>query len=511
MLSTLYARARSSPRRWTYIGVLLTSLSVGTVIYASLAIPSRQPTLVFKDSNSSSSPPVLTAVDELFERQSATLDEAIARYTLRTGRPPPPNYDRWFRFAKAGQCLIDDYDQLYDDFTPFHQLAKHDPTYFRRMVERGIEIAKGENLGMRTFKMRNHKFDITDSWPEDPGYVADWMVTIRNLSAWLPDMDLPISMRDECRVQVNVRDGRSVQDMLDAKDPTPFTHRPHPTFTYYTDEGHCLFPNDERGFVDYANNVTAFFLYSTSQEFSTDLYPILSQGKIHPCFSDILFPSTYYYKRSPSYPKTSFPDNIAWADKEPVLYWRGRVAGGMISGENYRAFPRFRLISLAHAHPGTMDVALTGWNTWCDGECDLGAIEREYGFDSTWAAREDIYRYKYAMDLDGHGWSGRFLGLLTSGSLVFKSTVFTEYFSQWLRPFEHYIPVRPDLSDLVSRLEWARAHDEEARRIQRAGKEFVDRVMTDAQNDCYFFLMLLEWARLQNESAKSKWWWWWST
>ncbi|KAJ7679112.1 glycosyl transferase family 90-domain-containing protein [Mycena polygramma] len=504
-------------RRCTYIAVLLGSLTTGALIYASLARfsePTPAPDssnrleepAVFPNSTSSApeAPQVLTAVDELFQRQSATFDEAVARYTLRNARPPPPGYDQWFRFAKAGKCLIDDYGQLYDDLEPFHQLVELDPKYFKRMVERGIKIARGELLGMRTFKMRNHQFDITDTWPEDPGYVADWMVTIRNLSSWLPDMDLPISMRDECRVQVNVHDGRSARDMLKAKDPMPFTNRPHPTFTYYTEEGHCLYPNAESGFVDYANNVTACWCFAFP--------PDDAQGKIHPCFSDILFPSTvrlfffpYYYDRSPSSPKTSYPDNVAWADKDPIIYWRGRVAGGMIHGENYRAFPRFRLIDLARAHPGTMDVALTGWNTWCDGECDFGAIEREYAFNATWAAREEIYRYKYAMDIDGHGWSGRFLGLLRSGALVFKSTIFTEYHSQWIRPFEHFIPVRPDLGDLMERLEWARTHDEEAQRIQRAGKEFADRVITDAQNDCYFSLLLLEWARLQN--AKSKSWW----
>jgi hypothetical protein len=88
-----------------------------------------------------------------------------------------------------------------------------------------------------------------------------------------------------------------------------------------------------------------------------------------------------------------------------------------------------------------------------------------------------------------------------------QSTIFTEFFSQWVRPFEHYIPVRPDLSDLVERIEWAREHDAEAKKIQQAGKEFAERVMTDAQNDCYFGLLLLEWARLQSASAKSKSWW----
>jgi hypothetical protein len=48
--------------------------------------------------------------------------------------------------------------------------------------------------------------------------------------------------------------------------------------------------------------------------------------------------------------------------------------------------------------------------------------------------------------------------------------VFAEFFDDWLRPFEHFIPVLPDLSDLVEKIEWAVAHDAEAQEIQRAGK-----------------------------------------
>jgi hypothetical protein len=62
--------------------------------------------------------------------------------------------------------------------------------------------------------------------------------------------------------------------------------------------------------------------------------------------------------------------------------------------------------------------------------------------------------------------------------------VFEEYFNDWLRPFEHYIPVLPDLSDLLEQLEWAMSHDDEARLIQERGREISQRLMTDAQNDC---------------------------
>lgn len=86
---------------------------------------------------------------------------------------------------------------------------------------------------------------------------------------------------------------------------------------------------------------------------------------------------------------------------------------------------------------------------------------------------------------------------------VFQATVFEEYFNDWIRPFVHYIPVLPDLSDLLEKLEWARSHDAEARMIQERGREIGERLMTDGQNDCYFFLVLLEWARLQDISRNA--------
>jgi type II secretory ATPase GspE/PulE/Tfp pilus assembly ATPase PilB-like protein len=39
--------------------------------------------------------------------------------------------------------------------------------------------------------------------------------------------------------------------------------------------------------------------------------------------------------------------------------------------------------------------------------------------------------------------------------------------------------------------------------IQERGREMVTRVMTDAQNDCYFFALLLEWAQLQEISRNA--------
>lgn len=45
------------------------------------------------------------------------------------------------------------------------------------------------------------------------------------------------------------------------------------------------------------------------------------------------------------------------------------------------------------------------------------------------------WSYKYLVDLDGMSYSGRFMALLASDSAVLKSTIYKEYFSDWLQPW----------------------------------------------------------------------------
>ncbi|KAF8169044.1 glycosyl transferase family 90-domain-containing protein [Mycena galopus ATCC 62051] len=450
-----------------------------------------------------------TPLEELFERQSGSLGQAVARYVLRNGRQPPRNYDKWYTFAKSKECLIDEYDQIHRDFEPFYQVARKDPEFFKKMVDRGTELAINEDMGLKTIQVKGGVAETTDS--HSSNYDGGWMIMLQNIAAFLPDLNLVLNHRDEPRVAFDARVPNTEDVATVVDDPAPFRNQPRPTSKFYTDQKHCLVPNAEKGFMEYANNDNSFLMYSASADFTTDLYPVLGQTKIDPCFADILFPSEFHYPRASNSPKYAYPNNVPWDDKKPVLYWRGQSTGGWISGSNYHSFPRFKLIDIARAHAslGLFDVAISALYEWfcqLDG-CDAARIKAEYNITGEGAPREDVYRYKYVLDVDGNSFSGRYLGLLRSGSLVFKkeandteraqSAIFAEYFDDWLRPFEHYIPVRADLADLVERIEWARAHDAEAQRIQRAGREFAERVLTDGQNDCYWFLVLLEWARLQ--------------
>ncbi|KAJ7757664.1 glycosyl transferase family 90-domain-containing protein [Mycena metata] len=440
------------------------------VLVAILAVFSLLALLVFQSSPSKPRGPISdfwdlsnAKVDTLYARQSSSLEQAIARYSLRNNRPPPPMYEQWYEFARGHSCLIDEYDQISRDFEPFYQLAKDDPTFFKTMVSKATPQANDQGT-LYTVCIMSH------------------------LNTRSPTSQVVIlNGRDEPRVIFNYRLPNMRPKALNVSDVEPFRHTPHPTASYFKDDIGCLLPLRPTGFTGLTNDASAFMLYSSSTDFTTDLYPVMSMTKISPCFADILVPSEFYYTDSWWAPKYGYPNNITWEDKTPQLYWRGMTSGGHVFGQNYHAFPRFRLIDIGRKHLKLMNVKLSGFHDGLCGEnCDAETIKKEYDVAHVSSPREEVYKYRYLFDVDGNSFSGRYLGLLRSGSLVFKSTAFAEYFNDWLRPFEHYIPILPDLSDLVEKLEWAVAHDAEAHEIQQAG-----------QNDCYFSAVLLEWARLQ--------------
>lgn len=80
------------------------------------------------------------------------------------------------------------------------------------------------------------------------------------------------------------------------------------------------------------------------------------------------------------------------------------------------------------------DVAFTGAPTQCeeaDGSCET--LLHEYRFQQP-LAKSASNSYKYVLDVDGNGWSPDFRRLLQIGSVVFKSTIFPEWWSKRIMP-----------------------------------------------------------------------------
>lgn len=81
--------------------------------------------------------------------------------------------------------------------------------------------------------------------------------------------------------------------------------------------------------------------------------------------------------------------------------------------------------------------------------------------------------------------------LLAGDSLVLKQdSPFYEHFYNKLVPYEHYVPFKRDLSDLVDQVRWSIDHESEVRQIIRNAQKFTrDNLMADHVL-CYHVLLL---------------------
>lgn len=312
-------------------------------------------------------------------------------------------------------------------------------------------------------------------------------------------------------------------------------------------------------------NLHGFYMSPAAFKPAYALKPVFSQSK-PTGFNDILYPSAWNYMDKVMYNpsaqrgqpgeedfRPAFPDP-AFKDKTPSLFWRGSTSEGVSGGGGqWRGMTRQRLIHLmnngtSHPHddalvllphprfqgkwqytkiPGdkmrnlglSTDVHTVDHIARCgdDRLLDCKDQEREFvpvgpsDFQAHWT-------YKYLFDLDGAGFSGRFLPFLQSRSLPFKSALFREWYDSRITAWRHFVPQDLRLHSVWStlayfagvdgtlpdgkKIQWA-GHDREAEMIAEEGRAWAARVLRKEDMEVYFFRLLLEWGRMTDDNREN--------
>lgn len=108
---------------------------------------------------------------------------------------------------------------------------------------------------------------------------------------------------------------------------------------------------------------------------------------------------------------------------------------------------------------------------------------------------------KFAFDIDGNTntWSNLIIRLHL-GCCVLKVASrfgYRQWYYDRLKPWEHYVPVAADLSDLMERIEWVRTNDREAAEIARRGQAFARTLTWEAVEAEVVELITANWNRPQ--------------
>ena len=82
--------------------------------------------------------------------------------------------------------------------------------------------------------------------------------------------------------------------------------------------------------------------------------------------------------------------------------------------------------------------------------------------------------YKYTIDICGFGWTDRVKILMQMGRPLFLvERPYKEWFYDDMEPMIHYIPVKEDLSDLVSKYEYIESNQKLYNSIKRNMTDFA--------------------------------------
>lgn len=287
-----------------------------------------------------------------------------------------------------------------------------------------------------------------------------------------------------------------------------------------------------------------FVLAPASFKVSQDLVPVFSQSSVSG-FSDIIYPSPWNYMDKIKYdPTDEFPDP-GYNEKANTLFWIGSTSEGVSSHGEWQGMPRQRFSHLVNNNTlnkvsvllptnepeaysyqimnGAAPLDQLGLNAEVHladpivrcGDCD--EQKQEMGTVG-WLDFQNHWSYRYLFDLDGAGFSGRFLPFMQSRSIPFKTGLLRQWLDSRVTPWLHFVPIDLRLHGVWSTLAYFAgvdvtlgspdeggrrirmpAHDVQGEWIAEEGRKWTEQAMRKEDMEIYFFRLLLEWGRLTDD------------
>lgn len=219
--------------------------------------------------------------------------------------------------------------------------------------------------------------------------------------------------------------------------------------------------------------------------------PIFSMS-ITDHYADILMPTHEDWARVQSLESIWFPRacraydeifNTPWNNRKPTAVFRGGSTG---CGVTIETNPRLKVAYLSSVTPPDnngipyLDAGITNWNLRprkLMGYQYLQTIEKDerpFALASR-VSPEEQATYKYIINIDGHVTAFRLSLELNMGSVILLvKSPWKIWFSDMLVPYEHYVPINEDLSNLIDQIKWCREHDDECQQIAINARVFYN-------------------------------------
>ncbi|KIK25676.1 glycosyltransferase family 90 protein [Pisolithus microcarpus 441] len=494
------------------------------------------------------------------QRASKTLDEAVVEYERRYKRPPPLGFDKWWDYVVKHDVLLpDEYDEIYHDIEPYWGMHPEDLADAERGLEERddiIVVAKtpgNDKLEIvhTTLKKNPSAFiarisnilklleEVEHDLPplrmsfsphDNPNMLSDWRIKSMVMEAAKSGTTVRQKKFPPIHT-VGWAQACSPSSPAQQNQPPLPALPPHAYEPHFNTSAPKTFIASHRATMDPCLHPSLLVTHGQFLSHGTGPYP---QKTLVPRFSlcrthlhhDIRPPVPYGWISGVGLEEQG---DVPWEEKiDERLDWRGSNTGLFASPKTPWSYAqRARLVSLANSvignvsilpvpdneytrvgepdevrlarvNPAWMDVAFVNKAIMCDengGTCK--DMEKMWEFRRSQGRKEEG-RYKFIFDVDGNGWSGRFKRLMTTNSLIFKATIFPEWYMSRIAPWVHYVPIQISYTDLYDAVAFFRAHDDLAKHIAMEGKAWSMRFWRNEDMGAYLYRLLLEYARVSS-------------
>lgn len=498
---------------------------------------------------------------EKLDKQSKTLRQACEEYERRYKRRPPAGFDKWWEWTIANNVqLPDEYDQIHADLEKFWAVLP------QSLQATQMEWENQEDTFTIGKVSQNDSIDILSAnlvpAMEEDGYARALLQVqlMQPVQEHLPPFRATWTAHDgpylvvahetleEARLKIAA--GEYINFAKFSRQPSMWASECDPSSpiqAYNVSERY-------RDLEAFLHRRPKTFIFDHRRSMDPCYHPhlvhlngYLANHNVAPVPRRAFIPAftqskTLLHADILGIPIEGFPDSgddMPWKDKvDNRLLWRGSNTGMWHAPHtSWNMSQRLRFVGLANRKHGNislllpteneddvvgepqdwsladlneafMDVAFTSVHQ-CSDEAICERIQREYRVGKP-VYEEVAKKYKYIMDIDGNGWSSRFQRLMLTNSLVLKSTIHPEWWTDRAMAYVHYVPVNVDYSDLYDILAFFRgmpdgtgAHDDLAEKIATAGREWAERFWRQEDIIAYMWRVYLEYVRVMSEDRKS--------
>ena len=170
-----------------------------------------------------------------------------------------------------------------------------------------------------------------------------------------------------------------------------------------------------------------------------------------------------------------FEASLPWEAKRPRIFWRGTACGQHLLTDNWQNNARIKLSleSKKRNDESYMDCAISSVPNFPNPQ-HKARIER-LGIVKDFVPFFEFTENKYLIDIEGEAssWMGYFLRQYTKSLTLKVDSNHIQWFYHKLKPWEHYVPLSYDLSDLDDAMQWITSHDKRCKEIALNAREVM--------------------------------------